>query len=167
MRSSSVSGCWSVIRSSIGRTRWFSARICLSCSATAASEATRAARRAANDRATLLTPVVKALLTELGHGGADQALVDSGLAGALQAAFGRDTGVAVKLQPGLSSTLLEALERGELAGGPVPRALLDGDDGEVDVDEPGLRVIGPDRRLGDRQRREQGQGRTPRPRRPL
>lgn len=46
--------------------------------------------------------------------GADQALVDSGLAAALQTAFGRDTGVAVKLQPGLSSTLLEALERGEL-----------------------------------------------------
>ncbi|HJV67812.1 acyl-CoA dehydrogenase family protein [Ideonella sp.] len=31
-------------------------------------------RRAANDRATLLTPVVKALLTELGHHGADDAL---------------------------------------------------------------------------------------------
>ncbi len=46
--------------------------------------------------------------------GADQALVDSGLAAALQSAFGRDTGVAVKLQPGLSLTLLEALERGEL-----------------------------------------------------
>ncbi|MFO1338174.1 MAG: acyl-CoA dehydrogenase family protein [Burkholderiaceae bacterium] len=40
----------------------------------AASQPDEAARRAANDRATLLTPVVKALLTELGHGGADQAL---------------------------------------------------------------------------------------------
>lgn len=46
--------------------------------------------------------------------GADQALVDSGLAGALQAAFGRDTGVVVKLQAGPALPLLEALERGEL-----------------------------------------------------
>jgi alkylation response protein AidB-like acyl-CoA dehydrogenase len=40
----------------------------------AAAHPDEAQRRAANDRATLLTPVVKALLTELGHGGADQAL---------------------------------------------------------------------------------------------
>lgn len=46
--------------------------------------------------------------------GVDQALVDSGLAAALQKGFGRDTGVAVKLQAGLSLPLLEALERGEL-----------------------------------------------------
>lgn len=46
--------------------------------------------------------------------GADAALVESGLVTALQAAFGRDTGVAVKLQPGPALPLLEALERGEL-----------------------------------------------------
>jgi tungstate transport system substrate-binding protein len=46
--------------------------------------------------------------------GADQALVDSGLAAALQTGFGRDTGVAVQLVPGLALPLLEALERGEL-----------------------------------------------------
>lgn len=46
--------------------------------------------------------------------GADQALIDSGLAAALQTGFGRDTGVAVQLVPGLALPLLEALERGEL-----------------------------------------------------
>lgn len=46
--------------------------------------------------------------------GIDLALVESGLAPALQAAFGRDTGVAVKLQPGPALPLLETLERGEL-----------------------------------------------------
>ncbi|MFT3954309.1 MAG: hypothetical protein QM722_07945 [Piscinibacter sp.] len=46
--------------------------------------------------------------------GADQALIDSGLAAALQTAFGKDTGVAVQLIPGLALPLLEALERGEL-----------------------------------------------------
>lgn len=46
--------------------------------------------------------------------GADQALVDSGLAAALQTGFARDTGVAVQLVPGLALPLLEALERGEL-----------------------------------------------------
>lgn len=46
--------------------------------------------------------------------GVDQALVDSGLAAALQTGFGRDTGVAVQLVPGLALPLLEALERGEL-----------------------------------------------------
>lgn len=46
--------------------------------------------------------------------GVDQALIDSGLAAALQTGFGRDTGVAVQLVPGLALPLLEALERGEL-----------------------------------------------------
>lgn len=46
--------------------------------------------------------------------GVDQALVDSGLANALRTAFGRDTGVAVRLQPGPALALLEALERGEV-----------------------------------------------------
>src|SRR6185369_16024935 len=44
---------------------------------------------------------------------ADDALVDSGLAGQLQRAFGRDTGVAVKLVRGPASSVLQALERGE------------------------------------------------------
>ncbi|HMC14583.1 MAG TPA: hypothetical protein VKI18_03060 [Albitalea sp.] len=44
---------------------------------------------------------------------ADDALVDSGLAGELQRAFGRDTGVAVKLLSGPASSVLQALERGE------------------------------------------------------
>jgi tungstate transport system substrate-binding protein len=44
---------------------------------------------------------------------ADDALVDSGLAGQLQRAFGRDTGVAVKLLRGPASSVLQALEQGE------------------------------------------------------
>jgi alkylation response protein AidB-like acyl-CoA dehydrogenase len=40
----------------------------------AAAHPDEAVRREANDRAALLTPVVKAMLTELGHEGADQAL---------------------------------------------------------------------------------------------
>lgn len=44
---------------------------------------------------------------------ADDALFDSGLAPALQKAFGRDTGVAVNLVHGPATPVLEALERGE------------------------------------------------------
>jgi len=44
---------------------------------------------------------------------ADDALVDSGLAGRLQRGFGRDTGVVVQLVRGPASALLDALERGE------------------------------------------------------
>ncbi len=43
----------------------------------------------------------------------DEALVDSGLAGALQTSFGRDTGVAVRLLRATAITVLEGLERGE------------------------------------------------------
>jgi tungstate transport system substrate-binding protein len=46
--------------------------------------------------------------------GAEQALIESGLAPQFQKAFGRDTGVAVQLVPGRSAELLESLERGEL-----------------------------------------------------
>jgi tungstate transport system substrate-binding protein len=46
--------------------------------------------------------------------GADAALVDSGLAKALQLGFGRDTGIAVKLVRMPALPLLEAIERGEL-----------------------------------------------------
>ena len=45
--------------------------------------------------------------------GVDVALIDSGLAQALQRGFGRDTGIAVKLIPGTAQALLPALERGE------------------------------------------------------
>ena len=46
--------------------------------------------------------------------GVEQALVDSGLASRFQKGFGRDTGVAVLLVPGLSANLLDTLERGEI-----------------------------------------------------
>lgn len=46
--------------------------------------------------------------------GVDVALIDSGLAQALQRGFGRDTGIAVKLISGPVQALLPALERGEL-----------------------------------------------------
>lgn len=44
---------------------------------------------------------------------ADDALADSGLAGALQRAFALDTGLAVQLLRGPASRVLEALEQGE------------------------------------------------------
>lgn len=46
--------------------------------------------------------------------GVDQSLIDTGLAQALQRGFGRDTGVAVKLVPGTSAWVLDALEKGEV-----------------------------------------------------
>lgn len=46
--------------------------------------------------------------------GVDHALIDSGLAAALQRGFGNDTGIAVRLVPGAAQALLQALERGEL-----------------------------------------------------
>ena len=49
--------------------------------------------------------------------GVDNALVDSGLAQALQRAFARDTGVAVQLVRSPALLLLAALERGELDAG--------------------------------------------------
>ena len=83
--------------------------------------------RAMTTRRRLLLGAAASLAVPLGAGaqqresldnplrlGADQALVDSGLAAALQKGFGRDTGVAVLLVPGLALPLLEALERGEL-----------------------------------------------------
>jgi len=61
--------------------------------------------------------------------GVEQALMDSGLASQFQKAFGRDTGVAVQLVPGISATLLETLERGELdaamTNAPEQEALLE------------------------------------------
>lgn len=59
----------------------------------------------------------------------DRALFDSGLAVRLQKAFGRDTGIAVKLETGPASALLEALERGEfdaaLSNAPGPELQLE------------------------------------------
>ncbi|CAN7565440.1 substrate-binding domain-containing protein [Rhizobacter sp. LjRoot28] len=46
--------------------------------------------------------------------GVEQSLVDSGLASSLQRAFGRDTGLVVKLVPGSSASVLAALEQGEV-----------------------------------------------------
>ena len=46
--------------------------------------------------------------------GVDTALFESGLASALQRAFGRDTGIAVQVIAGPALPLLDALERGEL-----------------------------------------------------
>ena len=64
---------------------------------------------------------------------ADDALVDSGLAGALQRAFGQDTGVAVLLIRGPATTVLEALERGE-----HDAALTNAPDVELPLDKQGL-----------------------------
>jgi tungstate transport system substrate-binding protein len=63
----------------------------------------------------------------------DTSLVDSGLAGALQRSFGRDTGVAVQLTAGASLPLLDALERGEFDA-----ALTNAPDAELKLDKQGL-----------------------------
>jgi len=65
--------------------------------------------------------------------GADTALVDSGLAKALQQGFGRDTGIAVKLLRIPAQPLLEALERGELDVGLTNTA-----EAEIRLDKQGL-----------------------------
>lgn len=65
--------------------------------------------------------------------GADTSLVESGLAAALQTAFGRDTGVAVKLQAGPALPLLETLERGELDA-----ALTNAPEAEARLEAQGL-----------------------------
>lgn len=65
--------------------------------------------------------------------GAEQALIESGLAGQFQKSFGRDTGVAVQLVPGLSADLLESLERGELDA-----AMTNAPEQEVALEKKGL-----------------------------
>lgn len=65
--------------------------------------------------------------------GVDQALIDSGLAAALQVGFGHDTGIAVKLVPGAATPLLAALERGELDA-----AMTNAPDAEMALDKQGL-----------------------------
>jgi tungstate transport system substrate-binding protein len=63
----------------------------------------------------------------------DSALIDSGLARALQQAFGRDTGVAVQLTAGAALPLLDALERGEFDA-----ALTNAPEAELNLDRQGL-----------------------------
>jgi tungstate transport system substrate-binding protein len=65
--------------------------------------------------------------------GVDHALFDSGLAPALQRAFGRDTGVVVQLVRGSALPLLDALERGEFDA-----ALTNAPDAELRLDKEGL-----------------------------
>ena len=65
--------------------------------------------------------------------GADLALVDAGLARALQQAFGRDTGVAVQIARRPALPLLEALERGE-----IDAALCNAPEAESRLDAQGL-----------------------------
>jgi len=65
--------------------------------------------------------------------GVDTALAESGLAHALQVAFGRDTGIAAKLVVAPSVTTLEALERGEL-----DVALANTPEAELNLDKQGL-----------------------------
>jgi tungstate transport system substrate-binding protein len=65
--------------------------------------------------------------------GVDTALAASGLAAALQRAFGHDTGIAVQLVPGPAVPLLDALERGELDA-----ALSNAPEAELKLDKQGL-----------------------------
>ncbi len=65
--------------------------------------------------------------------GAEQALVDCGLAGQFQRSFGRDTGVAVLLVPGTSASLLSALERGE-----IDAAMTNAPEQELALEKQGL-----------------------------
>ena len=64
---------------------------------------------------------------------ADDALFDSGLARHLQRAFGRDTGVAVQLSSGPATSLLDALERGE-----VDATLTNAPESETALEQRGL-----------------------------
>ena len=65
--------------------------------------------------------------------GVDTALFDGGLARALQQGFGRDTGIAVLLVRSPATSLLEALDRGE-----VDAALCNTPDAEARLDQLGL-----------------------------
>ncbi|MES3014953.1 MAG: substrate-binding domain-containing protein [Pseudomonadota bacterium] len=65
--------------------------------------------------------------------GADTALVESGLAKALQLGFGRDTGIAVKLVAAPALRLLEALAQGEFDA-----ALANAPDAELRLEKEGL-----------------------------
>ena len=65
--------------------------------------------------------------------GVDGALLDSGLAGALQRGFGRDTGIAVQLVRMPAAPLLQALDRGEMDA-----AMANAPDQEAPLEQQGL-----------------------------
>lgn len=65
--------------------------------------------------------------------GVDHALIDSGLAVALQRGFGADTGIAIKLESGAALTLLDTLERGE-----IDAVLTNAPEAETRLDKQGL-----------------------------
>ena len=65
--------------------------------------------------------------------GVEQSLVDSGLAAAFQRAFGRDTGIVVKMMPGSSASVLAALEQGE-----VDASMTNAPDIELKLEKQGL-----------------------------
>ena len=65
--------------------------------------------------------------------GVDTALAESGLASALQKAFGHDTGIVVQLVAGPSVPMLDALERGELDA-----MLANAPEAELKLDKQGL-----------------------------
>ncbi len=91
---------------------------------------------AAGVAATLATPALAQRIRSLKDPlrlAVDHALVDSGLAGALQRAFGRDTGVAVQPTAGAALPLLDALERGEFDA-----ALTNAPEAELKLDKQGL-----------------------------
>lgn len=91
---------------------------------------------AAGTAATLASPALAQRIRSLKDPlrlAVDHALVDSGLAGALQRAFGRDTGVAVQPTAGAALPLLDALERGEFDA-----ALTNAPEAELQLDKQGL-----------------------------
>ena len=65
--------------------------------------------------------------------GVDRELAESGLAASLTRAFGRDTGIAVKLVSAPALAILEAVQNGE-----VDAALSNAPDAEVALDRQGL-----------------------------
>jgi tungstate transport system substrate-binding protein len=67
--------------------------------------------------------------------GVDSALFHSGLAAALQKAFGRDTGVAVTLSPGPALGLLKQMQT---EGGPLDALLCNAPAAEMALDKQGL-----------------------------
>jgi len=95
------------------------AQFCASAAAVAAPQVASAAQKQS-----LIDPLRLAV---------DDALADSGLAGALQRAFGRDTGVAVQVLRGTATAVLKALERGE-----HDAALTNAPSAEEPLDKQGL-----------------------------
>ncbi len=65
--------------------------------------------------------------------GADQALIDAGLATSLKRGFGADTGIAVKLIAGPALAILDAVQNGE-----IDAALANAPAAEADLERQGL-----------------------------